>query len=261
METTPHHIRIGTAGWSIPMAERTAFAAGPSILHRYATTFDSVEINSSFYRPHRRATYERWAASTPTHFRFAVKMPRAITHAGFADVLPTLDRFLDEVGGLGDRLGPLLVQTPASQVFAEEVVPRFLDELRQRFTGLVACEPRHRSWFTPEVDHLLRAHRIARVAADPSPVPAASQPSGWTGIAYYRLHGSPEIYTSSYDDGRLTPLATRLEAGVSSSDVWCIFDNTKLGHATSNALAVGKLLSAHRPVQSHASASSLITDS
>src|SRR5690349_22366449 len=71
---------IGTAGWSIPREQQRCFPAGESHLARYARVFPAVEINSTFHRPHRAATYERWAASVPRAFRFAVKMPRAITH-------------------------------------------------------------------------------------------------------------------------------------------------------------------------------------
>ena len=72
-----------------------------SHLERYGAILDAVEINSSFYRPHRTATYERWAASVPEDFRFAVKVPKAITHERrLKDVGDLLDRFLSEVGGL-----------------------------------------------------------------------------------------------------------------------------------------------------------------
>ncbi len=79
MSPTPD-IRIGTAGWSIPKEHAAAFPAEGSHLQRYAQVFGAVEINSSFYRPHRRTTYERWAASVPEAFRFAVKVPKTITH-------------------------------------------------------------------------------------------------------------------------------------------------------------------------------------
>ena len=80
MAGSPNPIRIGTAGWSIPKEHAGAFPVEGSHLERYGAVLDAVEINSSFYRPHRRATYERWAGAVPEHFRFAVKVPRAITH-------------------------------------------------------------------------------------------------------------------------------------------------------------------------------------
>src|SRR3954449_13476072 len=104
---------IGTAGWSIPKEHAAPFPPTRSHLERYGAVFNAVEINSSFYRPHRRATYERWAASVRDGFRFAVKMPKAITHERrLRDAGELLNRFLSEVAGLGPKLGPLLVQLP-----------------------------------------------------------------------------------------------------------------------------------------------------
>jgi uncharacterized protein YecE (DUF72 family) len=237
--TATHPLRIATAGWSLPAAHRGAFPAGASLLERYAGVFTAVEVNSSFYRPHRPSTYARWAASVPEGFRFAVKMPRTITHhSAFRDCESDLDRFLDEVAALGAKLGPLLVQTPGSLVLEPADLARFLGGLRQRFTGAVACEPRHASWFTAEADALLTDHRIARVAADPPRAPGAERCGAWQGLAYHRLHGSPEIYTSSYDDGRLGALGDGLLHAAGTAETWCVFDNTKYGHATGDALVL-----------------------
>jgi uncharacterized protein YecE (DUF72 family) len=111
-------IRIGTAAWSIPKEHAAPFPVAGSHLERYGAVFNAVEINTSFYRSHRTVTYERWAASVPDGFRFTVKVPKAITHERrLEDVSDLLDRFLSEVGGLGPKLGPLLVQMPPSLSF------------------------------------------------------------------------------------------------------------------------------------------------
>jgi uncharacterized protein YecE (DUF72 family) len=73
---------------------------------------------------------------------------------------------------------------------------RFFTDLREQGAGSIVCEPRHASWFTAEVESLLEEPRVARVAADPAPVPGAGAPGGWRGLAYYRLHGSPRMYYS-----------------------------------------------------------------
>ena len=73
-------VRVGTAGWSIPAGTRDRFPATGTLLERYAQRLSVAEINTSFYRPHRRTTYEKWAASVPADFRFSVKLPKAITH-------------------------------------------------------------------------------------------------------------------------------------------------------------------------------------
>jgi uncharacterized protein YecE (DUF72 family) len=227
---------------------RERFPPAPSNLARYAAKFVCAEINSSFYRQHRRGTYERWAATVPPHFRFAVKIPRAITHDQrlvAADVL--LDVFLDEVRGLGDRLGPLLVQLPPSLAFDAPTADEFFATVRQFHAGDVVCEPRHESWFGAESDALLMSHRVARAGADPARCDAAALPGGWPSLAYLRLHGSPRMYYSEYDDEALRGMATLLAAHrAKGADCWCIFDNTTLGAATGNALTLETMLAPTR---------------
>jgi uncharacterized protein YecE (DUF72 family) len=202
---------------------------------------NAVEINSSFHRPHRRATYERWAASVPDDFAFAVKMPKTITHqARLVAADAPLDRFLEESGGLGRKRGPILIQLPPSLAFDRTVVADFFALLRARTASELVCEPRHRSWFTPEADAFLVSYRVARVAADPPPATGAGEPGGWPGLRYTRLHGSPQMYRSSYDAAAIERYAAGVrKAGV---DSWIMFDNTMTGAATLNALAMRKTL-------------------
>jgi uncharacterized protein YecE (DUF72 family) len=234
----PVSIYVGTAGWSIPKPYAGAFPAEGSHLGRYARQLPAVEINSSFYRPHRPSTYARWAASVPPGFRFAVKVPREITHERrLADATAPLERFLGEVAALGDALGPLLIQLPPSLAYDGATVRRFLADLRERSGGDLACEPRHPSWFTDAVDAALSEFRVARVAADPAVVPRAAEPGGWRGLAYHRLHGSPKVYHSAYPPTAIGTVARHLsEPGPGPQERWCIFDNTALGEATGNAL-------------------------
>ncbi len=235
IEGVDARIRIGTAGWSLPAAVRERFAPGASQLQRYAGTFSCVEIDSSFYRPHRRSTYERWANSVPDGFAFALKLPKAITHeCRLAACDEALQRFLDDSAGLGEKRAILLVQLPPSFAFEGGLVGSFFESLRARHGGLVACEPRHPSWFLPAAETLLSSFEIARVAADPALVSAAASPGGWRELTYYRWHGKPRMYYSAYDEATLRGLAERVAANRSS--VWCIFDNTASGAATENAL-------------------------
>lgn len=242
----PLLVRLGTAAWSIPKEHAAPFPVTGSHLERYGAVFNAVEINSSFYRPHRTATYERWAASVPEAFRFAVKVPKAITHERrLKDVDDLLDQFLSEVSGLGLKLGPLLVQLPPSLTFQPGVTNRFLNDMRSRVEGSIVCEPRHQSWFAPEVEALLNALQIARVAADPAPVPGAGEPGGWRGLSYYRLHGSPRIYYSAYSPEYLVGIAEVLaKNAVAGIDTWCIFDNTAAFAATGDALTIKSLVQA-----------------
>ncbi|HEY6233743.1 MAG TPA: DUF72 domain-containing protein [Candidatus Elarobacter sp.] len=234
-------VRTGTAGWSIPRDVRERFIGDGSRLERYARRFRCVEINSSFYRPHRPATYARWAASVPDDFRFALKVPKEITHTRrFVDVAEPLERFLAESAELGEKRGVLLVQLPPSFAYDAALVDAFFATFRARYDGLLACEPRHPTWFARDAEDALRRAHAARVAADPAVVPEAAVPGGWGGFAYYRLHGSPRTYYSAYDDQALHAVAARLRA--TSVPAWCIFDNTALDAATANALDLIDLL-------------------
>jgi uncharacterized protein YecE (DUF72 family) len=239
---TSTRLWIGTAGWSVPSRYATEIPLGGSHLERYARCLNAVEINSSFYRPHQRKTYERWAQSVPADFRFSVKLPKLMTHErGLADCGALLDRFAVEVAGLGGKLGALLVQLPPKLVLQKRVADRFFRDLQERIGAPIACEPRHASWFTPDTNDWLSDRRIARVAADPAPVAGAGETGGWKGLAYYRWHGSPRIYYSDYDDAAMKLLKRRLdgmcERGVPT---WCILDNTALGAALGNALALDR---------------------
>jgi|SRR5665213_562938 len=244
-------IFIGTAGWTVRRAHQSLFAPGASHLARYSALLNAVEINSSFYRPHRPATYAKWASIVPSEFHFAVKMPRAITHYGrLSDVEELLEGFLGECAALGASLGPILIQLPPSLRFDAHNSGIFFKMLRARFGGAVALEPRHESWFASGAEKLLVKFEIARVAADPIPSKvanvAASLPGGWRGLVYYRLHGSPKIYYSNYEIDRLRTLAGDLrERAKAGRIVWCIFDNTALGHATQNALDLKAMLEGH----------------
>lgn len=235
---------IGTAGWSIAAASAAAFPADGSALERYASVFGGVEINSSFHRPHRPATWARWAEIVPDGFRFAVKMPKAISHerklAGCGDPVA---RFLEETSPLGDKLGVLLLQLPPKLAFDAVLAEDFLGGLSRLTAAAVACEPRHPSWFEADADRLLAGLGVARVAADPAVVPAAAEPGGCCRLRYWRLHGSPVMYRSAYGPERLETYAAPLAAAATEgSEVWCMFDNTASSAATADALwLIGRL--------------------
>ena len=240
---TKNTIRIGCAGWSLPRSSIASFPEIGSHLERYAAVFNAAEINSSFYRSHRRETYVRWASAVPIDFRFSVKVPKEITHTlRLKACARPLKQFLIEIGGLGERLGCVLIQLPPSFAFQRAVVRAFLTLLRRNFEGDAVLEPRHLSWFEPDVDAFLREFNVGRVASDPSLCAAAARPGANCSVAYFRLHGSPRMYYSSYDDAYLRGVAAELKRHAKSQPAWCIFDNTAHGFATSNALRLMALL-------------------
>lgn len=237
---------VGTAGWSIPARDAGDFPAEGSALERYAARFAGAEINSSFHRPHRPSTWARWASSVPEGFRFSVKLPKTITHQlKLVDFDQPLRAHLGDTAELGATLAVHLVPLPPSLAFDAAVADRFFGVLGQLAEGrVVACEPRHPSWFEPEADALLARRSVARVAADPARFGAAAEPGGWPGLSYFRLHGSPVMYRSSYRDGRLEAYASAIAAA--PGPVWCIFDNTAASEATGDALVLMELLRSKR---------------
>ena len=234
----PNRCLVGCAGWTLPRDVQPAFSAEGTHLQRYAARFPAVEINSSFHRPHRVATWARWAESAPPGFRFCAKLPKTLTHERrLVDADEALATFLGEAGGLGGALACLLVQLPPSLQFDAAAADDFFASLRARTTVAAVCEPRHPTWFSGDADEVLARWKVARVAADPARVPQAAEPGGWRGLAYYRLHGSPRIYYSAYDADYLDALAARIRVDLDAGrETWCIFDNTAAGAATQNAL-------------------------
>lgn len=235
-----HPIFIGTAGWSVPAVHRSLFSKHGTHLERYALRFNAVEINTSFYRPHRRLTYERWAAQVPSDFTFAVKLPKAITHEKrLLNCQDLVTRFAEEVGGLGNKLGAVLVQFPPTLSFKIEEAEEFFANLNAAIKSAIVCEPRHSSWFAAAAEDILVRYRISRVGADPAPVPGADQPTNWGDVIYFRLHGSPRIYYSNYDTFTLQRLSDQVRHNAQrSTSTWCIFDNTASHAAIENAISM-----------------------
>jgi uncharacterized protein YecE (DUF72 family) len=237
-------LRVGTAGWANPPNERARRPEAVTHLAHYATAFNFVEINSSFYRSHQRATYERWREQTPANFGFSVKLPRSVTHeCALRRCRQELRQFVDEAEGLGHKLIVVLVQLPASLSFEPAVATRFFKSLTDICPSRIACEPRHMSWFTERADDILRTRGVSRVAADPTRAAGGDAPGGSLRLAYYRLHGSPKVYYSAYSADFLTQLATQINALTSrTKDICCVFDNTARHESWPNAQQLCALL-------------------
>jgi uncharacterized protein YecE (DUF72 family) len=239
-------IRVGLAGWSNPPALRLKRRDGQSHLLFYAEHFGCVEINSSFYRAHQRETYARWHDETPKNFRFSVKMPRSITHENhLKKSTRELERFCNDIAALRTKLATILVQLPPALDFNRRTARTFFEAVPRRRGITVVCEPRHPSWFTPAADEVLHHAGIARVGADPARFGGAELPGGAGQLAYFRWHGSPRLYYSTYSRQKLEEFATSVHE-CKAKAIWCIFDNTASHAAWDDALAFSQLLG--RPV-------------
>ena len=214
-------INIGTAGWTIPRDVADRFPAEGTSLERYAARFPVTEINSSFHRPHRLSTWERWRDSVPPDFRFSVKLPKTITHQAKLADCGGLARGVPRAGACarreaGGAAGPAAAEARTRPGDRQRVFPGS----EQALCGSNCLRTSQRQWFTDEADDLLAGLEVARVAADPAICEAAALPGGWRGLSYWRLHGSPVIYRSSYAD-RIPAICRRswtaTRAGASST--------------------------------------------
>ncbi|HWK71452.1 MAG TPA: DUF72 domain-containing protein [Burkholderiaceae bacterium] len=238
-------VYVGCAGWALSSKVAAHFPAEGSHLERYARVFPSVEINSSFYRPHQAKTYARWAASVPDAFRFCVKIPRTITHElRLCGADAAMAAFVEQTAALGGKLGCLLLQLPPSLALNMHEAQGFFSMLRGLVDTPIVCEPRHASWFTPEGAGVMKDAGVGCVQAHPLPI-SGVEPIGDSRTLYIRLHGAPEIYYSAYSDAFIDAVALQIAgARRSGRQVWCIFDNTAHGEAIPNALTLLQRLNA-----------------
>lgn len=247
-QTTSASVHIGCAGWNLPGEVHARFPEKGSHLQRYSAVFPAVEINSCFYRPHRPSTYARWSDSVPDFFRFAAKMPKAITHEmHLRNTQAALEKFIGEVGQLKHKLACLLVQLPPRLRYDASAAHQFFSALRTLVAVDVVCEPRHASWFAPDAAGLLAEMAVEYVRADPSVAPVPEPPDG-ARMLYLRLHGSPQMYHSAYSETYLDCLAAEIAYKAHAGQrVWCVFDNTASGAAVPNALSLLERLQGRVP--------------
>lgn len=226
---------IATAAWSIPKKVADRFAQEGSGLSRYASVFEGVEINSTFYRRHKTSTFGRWAESVPDSFRFAVKIPKEVSHTrAMKDIAEAFETFLEDIAPLGEKRGPLLCQLPPSLAFDVDVLQDAFKTMQDADDGPIVIEVRHKSWASAEALDLLKSYAIDRVLADPAPAWPAEDFD--TPAKYVRLHGKPKIYYSGYTDEEIRSFSKLL-----APDSWCVFDNTASGAAIENALSMLKM--------------------
>ncbi len=234
---------IGTSGWSydhwqgpfypddLPKQERLAY---------YVKHFQSVEINNSFYHLPREATLRHWRDTAPAGFLFSAKASRYITHMKkLKDTGDSVATFLQRIGLLEDRLGPILFQLPPRWRSNLHRLSAFLDTLSSEFR--YAFEFRDPSWLTEQTYALLAAHGAALCIYELDGF--VSPKLVTTDFAYIRLHGPEGPYQGSYDDSTLSDWANAYSGWLRQNRrVYCYFDNDDAGYAARNALSLQSLV-------------------
>lgn len=215
-------------------------------LHHYATMFDTVELNNTFYRLPSVHAVEEWAAAVPSDFLFAFKLGAFGTHRKkLRDATTWLPKHFDRANRLGKNLGPTLVQLPPrwrrNTVRLDEFLALVPTETRW------AVELRDASWLHDEVFDVLRKHNVALCLHDLLADHPLVLTTDWTYVRFHGPHAISQPYRGAYGAERLRPWAERLghelEAG---HDVYCYFNNDYDGHAVTDATYLRSALATER---------------
>ena len=241
-------VHVGTSGWNYADWRGRFYPAGLPPRHwlaHYARSFDTVEVNATFYRLASRPAVSAWVDQTPPHFIFAVKASRFLTHMKrLTDMERGVERFYERIVPLVDagKLGPVLWQLPERMHRDDDRLAHALGRLP---AGRHCFEFRHPSWFRAEVFELLRAHKVALVIPDHPARPFDSHvfTTDWT---FVRFHHGSRGRRGNYSDTELREWATRIDAWRHEVEVFAYFNNDWESFAVSNARALRRRLEALR---------------
>jgi uncharacterized protein YecE (DUF72 family) len=234
-------VRIGTSGWQYRDWRQPFYGGLPQSrwLEHYAASFATVESNNAFYRLPERRVFEGWAARTPPDFDMAVKMSRYLTHIlRLREPDEPVARFVGRVHGLGDKLGPVLIQLPPTLEVdlgrMEAVLDRMPDGVR------VAVEFRHGSWFRDEVRRSLADRGVALCLTDRGgPTSPIWRTADWT---FLRFHEGSATPRPCYAQRELESWSKRLlEAWGEGVDAWVYFNNDHRACAPRDAAIFAQL--------------------
>jgi uncharacterized protein YecE (DUF72 family) len=231
-------VRIGCSGWNYKHWRERVYPKGLPArrwLEHYATLFDTVEVNATFYRLPTTKAVAGWVQQTPDDFVFAVKMSRYLTHIKrLAGTAESVALFYERIEPLvrSPKLGPVLWQLPATFHRDDE---RLAGALRALPPGRHAFEFRHESWFVDEVYELLRAHGAALVIGDAPnrPFQTHELTTDWT---FLRFHHGSRGRNGNYSERELEEWAKRIEKWRDRVDVYAYFNNDWEGYAVNNGL-------------------------
>ena len=205
----------------------------------YCEQFNTLELNSSFYKFPTEKSLLKWYNSSPENFRFSVKIPRAITHyKKFTDCERMLKDFYTSIqNGLQNKLGCVLFQLPPQLIYSEELLQKIIDNLNPSFKNVI--EFRHKSWWNKIVFEKLKMHGIIFCGISYPKLPSDVVKTNTA--LYYRLHGIPVLYKSLYAEKDLLNLVTATKKS-NAEEVWIYFNNTWGTSAIENGKFLQKVM-------------------
>ena len=209
-------------------------------LNFYSTQFNTVEINSTFYRRPRPQTLENWYQRTNEDFKFFIKIPKTITHIKrLKETAAETADFCKHIHhGIQEKLAGFLFQMPPSFHYSEEHLEQLIKTVDSRFLNVV--EFRHKSWWTEEIFETLKKKNIVFSGVSfPKDIPDDFIINNSKSV-YYRLHGVPVLFKSEYSVEELEKLAKEIKKA--KQDVFIFFNNTWGTAALKNALYLKKIL-------------------
>lgn len=245
---------IGTSNVVIP-GNRQGFPPEyqqKSRLHYYGTLFNSVELNSTFYKIPQPGTFEKWTNEVPGNFKFSVKLWKGITHVKELKFNPDdVTCFLNAADRLGNNKGCLLIQFPGKVTFDYfSRVEALLEQIHEAHKWNIVVEFRHSSWYTGETNELLDQYKASFVLHD-IPKGKNNDLNKKAAVAYIRFHGPTGDYRGSYDDNVLLNQAALISNWLKKGkDVYAYFNNT-IGDAFQNARRLQSLVAENQPAVSH----------
>lgn len=236
-------IHIGCSGWNYKGWKEWPYEGRPASrwLEHYARLFDTVEVNSTFYRLASPKAVAGWVEQTPGHFVFAVKASRYLTHIKrLANLEEGVRRYYESIEPLvrSPKLGPVLWQLP--ETFKRDD-GRLADALEALPEGRHCFEFRSQDWFTEDVYRLLRRHGAALVIGDTPerPFQAHELTADWT---FIRFHHGHRGRNGNYSDSELDEWAQRIRRLSRRAEVFAYFNNDWNAYAVRNGLRLRKLL-------------------
>lgn len=236
----------GTSGLVLPVPNKSAFPPAfqdKSRLSYYASLFNSLEVNSSFYKVPMGKTIARWAGEVPDDFQFTFKLWKDITHCkGFSPVLESIDSFYEVINQVGDKKGCLLIQLPPSvTIYQQQQVKKIVDRVIQHGNWRTAIEFRHPSWYTSEIFSFADDYGINVVLHD-MPASYNMHLSSKATVVYLRFHGPKGDYRGGYSMDFLAEYSELIkEWQGEGKDVYVYFNNT-IGDAITNLATLNQLV-------------------